>query len=77
MIIIIIYYKELIQISEKPDIFESLKEYYFLENTYIGLIKKQQFGSIITTNKLYSLINQHFYDSNNPQIISDRRIAEK
>ena len=75
--IILILSDLLKQLSEKQDISESLKEYYLLENTYIGLIKKQQFGTIITQKKLYSLINKYYYDSYNLKIIIDRRKAEK
>ena len=46
--IILILSDLLKQLSEKDVISDFLKEYYLLENTYIGLIKKQQFGTIIT-----------------------------
>ena len=75
--IILILSDLLKQLSEKNNISEALKEYYMLENTYIGLIKKQQFGSVITQNKLYSLMKNYYYYSNNAGIIKDRRIAEK
>ena len=75
--IILILSDLLKQLSEKNNISEALKEYYMLENTYIGLIKKQQFGSVITQNKLYSLMQNYYYYSNNAGIIKDRRIAEK
>ena len=75
--IILILSDLLKQLSEKNNISEALKEYYMLENTYIGLIKKQQFGSVITQNKLYSLMKNYYYQSNNVGIIKDRRIAEK
>jgi hypothetical protein len=57
--IILILSDLLKQLSEKNNISEALKEYYMLENTYIGLIKKQQFGSVITQNKLYSLMQNY------------------
>ena len=75
--IILILSDLLKQFSEKKDISEVLKEYYMLENTYIGLIKKQHFGSVITQNKLYSLMQIYYYNSNNQQILKDRRITEK
>ena len=63
-------------ISEKK-IEEALKEYYLLETTYIGVIKKQKFGSVITQNKLYSLFNKYYYSSKDPNKIRERRKAEK
>ena len=75
--IIVILSDLLKQFSEKEDISEALKEYYLIENTYIGLIKKQQFGKIITQNKLYSLISNYYYHSSKLNIIKVRRIAEK
>ena len=56
---------------------EALKEYYLLETTYIGVIKKQKFGSIITQNKLFSLFNKYYYSSKNMNILKERRKAEK
>ena len=75
--IILILSDLLKQLSEKNNISEALKEYYMLENTYIGLIKKQHFGSVITQNKFYSLMNNYYYHSNKTGIIKERRIAEK
>ena len=75
--IILILSDLLKQLSEKNNISEAFKEYYMLENTYIGLIKKQHFGSVITQKKLYSLMKSYYYHSNNDGIIKDRRIAEK
>ena len=75
--IILILSDLLKQLSEKNNISEAFKEYYMLENTYIGLIKKQHFGSVITQKKLYSLMKSYYYHSNNAGIIKDRRIAEK
>ena len=75
--IILILSDLLKQLSEKNNISEAFKEYYLLENTYVGLIKKQHFGSVITQNKLYSLMKNYYYQSNNVGIIKDRRIAEK
>ena len=63
-------------INEK-DISEALKEYYLLEITYIGVIKKQKFGSVITQNKLNSLFNKYYYSSIDPNKIRERRITEK
>lgn len=67
----------LIQLSEKNEISDALKEYYLLENTYIGLIKKQQFGKVITKEKLYSLLSSYYYYSIDPQKIANRITAEK
>ena len=75
--IIIILTDLLKQLSEKLDVLDILKEYYLLENTYVGLIKKQHFGSVITQKKLYFLINNYYYNSNNLQNLKNRRIAEK
>ena len=63
-------------INEK-NISEALKEYYLLEITYIGVIKKQKFGSVITQNKLNSLFNKYYYSSKDPNKIRERRITEK
>ena len=59
------------------NIIEELKEYYLLETTYIGVIKKQKFGSIITQNKLFSLFNRYYYYSKDINILKERRKAEK
>ena len=59
------------------NIFEALKEYYLLETTYIGVIKKQKFDSVITQNQLYSLFNKYYYSSNDVNIIRERRKVEK
>ena len=59
------------------NIIEELKEYYLLETTYIGVIKKQKFGSIITQNKLSSLFNRYYYYSKDINILKERRKAEK
>ena len=75
--IILILSDLLKQLSEKDVISDFLKEYYLLENTYIGLIKKQQFGTIITQKKFYSLLSTYYYHSSNPKKISNRIIAEK
>ena len=75
--IILILTDLLKQLSEKEDILDSLKEYYLLENTYVGLIKKQQFSTVITQKKLYSLISNYYYYSKKLQILKNRRIAEK
>ena len=75
--IILILSDLLKQLSEKDIISDFLKEYYLLENTYIGLIKKQQFGTIITQKKFYSLLSTYYYHSSNPKKISNRIIAEK
>ena len=75
--IILILSDLLKQFSEKEEISETLKEYYLLENTYIGLIKKQKFGSVITQNKFYSLMIDYYYYSNNLQKIKNRRMVEK
>ena len=75
--IILILSDLLKQLSEKDIISDFLKEYYLLENTYIGLIKKQQFGTIITQKKFYSLLSTYYYHSSNPKKISKRIIAEK
>ena len=63
-------------INEK-NIEEALKDYYLLETTYIGVIKKQKFDSVITQNKLNSLFNKHYYSSKDPNKIRERRITEK
>ena len=63
-------------ISEK-NINEALKEYYLLETTYIGVIKKQKFDSVITQNKLYSLFNKYYYSSKDLNKIKERRKLEK
>ena len=63
-------------ISEK-NISEALKEYYLLETTYIGVIKKQKFGSVITQNKLFSLFNKYYYSSKDINKIRERRRIEK
>ena len=63
-------------ISNK-NIFEALKEYYLLETTYIGVIKKQKFDSVITQKKLYALFNKYYYCSNDINIIRERRKVEK
>ena len=63
-------------INEK-NISEALKEYYLLEITYIGVIKKQKFGSVITQNKLNFLFNKYYYSSKDPNKIRERRITEK
>ena len=75
--IIIILTDLLKQLSEKLDVLDILKEYYLLENTYVGLIKKQHFGTVITQKKLYYLINNYYYNSNNLQNLKNRRIVEK
>ena len=75
--IILILSDLLKQLSEKDIISDFLKEYYLLENTYIGLIKKQQFGTVITQKKFYSLLSTYYYHSSNPKKISNRIIAEK
>ena len=75
--IILILSDLLKQLSEKDIISDFLKEYYLLENTYIGLIKKQQFGTVITQKKFYSLLSTYYYNSSNPKKISNRIIAEK
>ena len=75
--IILILSDLLKQLSEKDVISDFLKEYYLLENTYIGLIKKQQFGTIITQKKFYSLLSTYYYHSSNPKKIFNRIIAEK
>ena len=75
--IILILSDLLKQLSEKDVISDFLKEYYLLENTYIGLIKKQQFGTVITQKKFYSLLSTYYYNSSNPKKISNRIIAEK
>ena len=75
--IILILSDLLKQLSEKKEILDVLKEYYLLENTYIGLIKKQQFGTVITQKKLYSLMIDFYYYSNNIKKLNDRTIAEK
>ena len=75
--IILILTDLLKQLSEKEDILDALKEYYLLENTYVGLIKKQQFSTVITQKKLYSLISNYYYYSKKLQILKNRRIAEK
>ena len=59
------------------NIFEALKEYYLLETTYIGVIKKQKFDSVITQKKLYDLFNKYYYCSNDINIIRERRKVEK
>jgi len=59
------------------NIFEALKEYYLLETTYTGVIKKQKFDSVITQNQLYSLFNKYYYSSNDVNIIRERRKVEK
>ena len=63
-------------INEK-NIEEALKDYYLLETTYIGVIKKQKFDSVITQNKLNSLFNKYYYSSKDPNKIRERRITEK
>ena len=63
-------------INEK-NIEEALKDYYLLETTYIGVIKKQKFDSVITQNKLNSLFNKYYYSSKDPNKIRERRIIEK
>ena len=63
-------------INEK-NIEEALKDYYLLETTYIGVIKKQKFDSVITQNKLKSLFNKYYYSSKDPNKIRERRITEK
>ena len=75
--IILILSDLLKQLSEKDIISDFLKEYYLLENTYIGLIKKQRFGTVITQKKFYSLLSTYYYHSSNPKKISNRIIAEK
>ena len=59
------------------NIFEALKEYYLLETTYIGVIKKQKFDSVITQNQLYSLFNKYYYSSKDVNTIRERRKVEK
>ena len=59
------------------NIIDELKEYYLLETTYIGVIKKQKFGSIITQNQLFSLFNKYYYYTNDINILKERRKAEK
>ena len=63
-------------ITEK-NLSEALKEYYLLEITYIGVIKKQKFDSVITQNKLNSLFNKYYYNSKDPNKIKERRMTEK
>ena len=75
--IILILSDLLKQLSEKNEILDALKEYYLLENTYIGLIKKQKFGTVITKKKFYSLLSSFYYHSTNQQKIKKRIIAER
>ena len=74
--IILMLSDSLKHISEK-NISEALKEYYLLETTYIGVIKKQKFGSVITQNKLFSLFNKYYYSSKDINKIRERRRIEK
>ena len=63
-------------ISEKP-ISEAIKEYFLLETTYIGVIKKQKFRRFITQSKLFSLFNQYYYSSKDINKQRERRKTEK
>ena len=73
---IIMLCDSLSHITEK-NLSEALKEYYLLEITYIGVIKKQKFDSVITQNKLNSLFNKYYYNSKDPNRIKERRMTEK
>ena len=64
-------------LSEELNISKIFKEYYMIETTYIGLIKKRKFENVITTHKLYELLNDYYYASNNMENIKERRKIEK
>ena len=64
-------------LSEEQNISKIFKEYYMIETTYIGLIKKRKFENVITTHKLYELLNDYYYASNNMENIKERRKIEK
>ena len=74
--IILMLTDSLKHISDK-NINDALKEYYLLETTYIGVIKKQKFDSVITQNKLFSLFNKYYYSSKDINKIRERNKTEK